>query len=188
MNKIQVAQIVGIIASAYPQWKPTVETIEVYVTLLEDLEVLEVKEATMRLVMASEYPPSVSMIRRKVLELRDGLPLTKTEAWELVMNYVHKNGTYNRPTIEDPITRDVVNSIGWYQICTSTNVDTIRAQFFRLYDELALKITTEKLESRALSIPRQGIEGGRIRAEIKAQDWSQPGDPAASDESSALSM
>jgi len=188
MNKIEGAQLVGIIASAYPQWKPTKETIEVYVSLLEDLEAVEAKEAVKRLVMASEYPPSVASIRRKVLELHDGMPLTKAEAWELVMLLVHKHGTYNRPAIEDGITQAVVNSIGWREICTSTNVDTIRAQFFRLYDELAEKVTTEKLESRGFILANYGLEGVNIRAEIEAQDWSEPRGSTSSDEPSALSV
>lgn len=188
MNKVEGAQIVGVIASAYPQWKPTKETIEVYVSLLEDLDVVEAKEAVKRLVMASEYPPSVASIRRKVLELQDGLPLTKAEAWELVMLLVHKNGTYNRPAIEDEITQMVVNSIGWREICTSTNVDTVRAQFFRLYDELAEKKTTEKLESRAFNSSNHTLEGVKVRGEIEAQDWSEPRGQTPSDEPSALSM
>jgi len=188
MNKVQGAQIVGIIASAYPQWKPTKETIEVYVTLLEDLDPVEAKEAVKRLVMASEYPPSVASIRRKVLELLDGMPLSKSEAWELVMSLVHKHGTYNRPAIEDGITQMVVNSIGWREICTSTNVDTIRAHFFRLYEELAEKITTEKLESRAFNSSNHTLEGVKVRGEIEAQDWSEPRGQTPSDEPSALSM
>lgn len=167
MNKIETAQVVGIIASAYPNWKPTKETIEVYVQLLEDLEPNEVKEAVKRLVMGSEFPPSVANIRMKVLELKDGLPLTKAEAWELVMNLVYRYGTYNRPEIEDFVTKQIVASIGWREICMSTNIDTVRAQFFRLYDELAEKVITEKLESRALTLTNNQIEGIKIRAEIE---------------------
>ena len=167
MNKIEGAQTVGIIASAYPGWKPTKETIEVYVQLLEDLEAQEVKEAVRLLVMGSEYPPSVATIRRKVLELKDGLPLTKAEAWQLVMSLVHRHGTYNRPAIEDFITSEVVASLGWREICTTTNVDTMRAQFFRLYDELAEKVTTEKLESRSFTTNNE-LERAKLRAEIEA--------------------
>lgn len=168
MDKIEGAKIVGIIASAYPSWKPTRETIEVYVTLLEDLDAFEVKEAVRLLVMASEYPPSVASIRRKVLELRDGIPLSKSDAWELVMLHVRQNGTQNRPRIEDPYVSQVVSSLGWREICTSTNVDTVRAQFFRLYEEVAEKAVTEKLESRAFLLKNLGLAGARIRNEIEA--------------------
>lgn len=166
MNKIESAKLVGIIASAYPSWNPTKETIEVYATLLEDLYQTDAQEAVKRLVMASQYPPSVAAIRRKVLELHDGLPLTKSEAWELVMLLVTKHGTYSRPRVEDELTQSVVNSIGWREICTSTNVDTIRAQFFRLYDELAEKTVTEKLESKSFRTKEVG--GVTSRAQIEA--------------------
>jgi hypothetical protein len=149
------------IASAYPQWKPSQETVAVYVELLADLEANEAQNALRSLLMASEYPPSVSAIRRKVLEQQDGLPLTKTEAWELIMNLVRRYGTYDRPAIEDKLTAQVVHAIGWREICTSTNTDTIRAQFFRLYDEQSLKVVEQKLSQT--SFGRTEIEGASAK-------------------------
>ena len=167
MTKQECAVLVGMIASAYPSWKPTQETVAVYVELLQDLELNEAQNAVRSLLMASEFPPTVATIRRKVLELQDGAPLTKSEAWELVMALVKNNGTYNRPTIEDYVTGQIVKSIGWREICQSTNPDTIRAQFFRLYDELREKIILQKLESPNLRFNELEFIGAK---EIEAQD------------------
>lgn len=164
MTKQECAILVGMIASAYPSWKPTTETVSVYVELLSDLDKNEAQNALRSLLMASEFPPSVATIRKKVLESRDGAPLLKAEAWHLVMMMINRYGTYERPEIEDYVTRQVVESIGWRQLCTSTNTDTIRAQFFRLYDEVAQKHLEEKLSS--LSFQTQ-IEGSRAK-EIEA--------------------
>lgn len=167
MNKQEGAMLVGMIASAYPNWNPTKETVALYVSLLEDLEFEESKEAVKRLLMGSQFAPSIAAIRKKVLEL-DGAALTKSEAWELVNLFVKRNGTYNRPKFEDPVIQQVVDSLGWYEICTTTNLDTMRAHFLRLYEEMSEKVTTERLESRAFILANYGIEGVKARAEIEA--------------------
>lgn len=168
MNKQEGAMLVGMIASAYPNWNPTKETVALYVSLLEDLEFEESKEAVKRLLMGSQFAPSVAAIRKKVLELHYGAPLSKSEAWELVNLFVKRNGTYNRPKFEDPVIQQVVDSLGWYEICTTTNLDTMRAHFLRLYEEMSEKVTTERLESRAFILANYGIEGVKARAEIEA--------------------
>lgn len=167
MNKQEGAMLVGMIASAYPNWNPTKETVALYVSLLEDLEFEESKEAVKRLLMGSQFAPSIAAIRKKVLEL-DGAALTKSEAWELVNLFVKRNGTYNRPKFDDPVIQQVVDSLGWYEICTTTNLDTMRAHFLRLYEEMSEKVTTERLESRAFILANYGIEGVKARAEIEA--------------------
>lgn len=164
MQKQECAVLVGMIASAYPSWKPTQETVAVYVELLVDLDVKEAQNALRSLLMASEFPPSVAAIRKKVLESQDGAPLLKAESWELVMNMVRRYGTYDRPAIEDYATAQVVQAIGWREICTSTNTDTIRAQFFRLYDEVAQKRLEEKLSSPSFQIQIEGKSAKEISA------------------------
>lgn len=147
MTRQECAVLVGMIASAYPSWKPTQETVSVYVELLVDLDINEAQNALRRLLMGSEYPPAVATIRKKVLEERNELPLTKNEAWQLVMGQVRQKGIYERPHFSDEIVSQVVQSIGYREICQSTNTDTIRAQFFRLYEEQAEKHLEEKLSS-----------------------------------------
>lgn len=164
MQKQECAVLVGMIASAYPSWKPTQETVAVYVELLVDLDGKEAQSALRSLLMASEFPPSVAAIRKKVLESRDGAPLLKAEAWELVMNMVRRYGTYERPAIEDYVTRQVVQSLGWRELCTTTNTDTIRAQFFRLYDEVAQKHLEEKLSSLSFQTQIEGRSAKEVEA------------------------
>jgi hypothetical protein len=164
MTKQECAILVGMIASAYPSWKPTQETVAVYVELLVDLDANEAQSALRSLLMASEYPPSVATIRKKVLDQMDGLPLTKTDAWELVMSMVRRYGIYERPNFEDETVSQVVHAIGYRELCMSTNTDTIRAQFFKLYEEQAQKHLEEKLSS--ISFQTQ-IEGSRAK-EIEA--------------------
>lgn len=164
MNKQEGAVLVGMIASAYPSWKPTGETVAVYVELLLDLDAIESQIALRSLLMASEFPPTVASIRRKVLELQDGLPLTKNEAWELVMFQVRKYGTNHRPAIEDRIVAQVVHAIGYREICLSTNIDTIRAQFLRLYEEEAEKQLQEKLSSVSFRPELESYRGKEIEA------------------------
>lgn len=147
MIKQECAVLVGMIASAYPSWKPTQETVTVYVELLADLDRNEAQSALRSLLMASEFPPSIAAIRKKVLQDKDGLPLDKAEAWELVMLYIRRYGLNERPPIEDQNVSKVVHAIGYREICMSTNTDTIRAQFFRLYEEVAAKSLEERLSS-----------------------------------------
>lgn len=169
MSKQECAVLVGMIASAYPSWKPTQETVAVYVELLQDLELKEAQNAVKSLLMTSEFPPPVATIRKKVLEQRDGAPLLKAEAWDLVMTMIRRYGTNERPNIEDSVTAQIVKAIGWRELCTSTNTDTIRAQFFRLYDEVAQKTLEEKLSSFGF---QNQLESVRVK-EIEAQNRSE---------------
>ena len=164
MNKQECAVLVGMIASAYPSWKPTQETVTVYVELLQDLDMEESHLAVRRLLMASEFPPTVASIRKKVLEQIDGLPLTKSDAWELVMLKVRKHGTYERPNFEDQIVAQVVHAIGYREICTSSNTDTLRAQFFRMYEELAEKHIEEQLSSVSFNRQLESSSAKEIEA------------------------
>jgi hypothetical protein len=164
MTKQECAVLVGMIASAYPSWKPTQETVAVYVELLVDLDGKEAQNALRSLLMASEFPPSVAAIRKKVLESQDGLPLTKSDARELVMSKVRRYGIYERPNFEDETVSQVVHAIGYRDICLSTNTDTIRAQFFRLYEEQAQKHLEEKLSSPSFQTQLEGIRAKEIEA------------------------
>jgi hypothetical protein len=152
------------IASAYPSWKPTQETVAVYVELLADLDKNEAQMAVRRLLMASEFPPSVAAIRKKVLEQMDGLPLTKNEAWELVMSQVRRYGIYERPTFEDKTVAQVVHAIGYRELCMTTNTDTIRSQFFKLYEEQAQKHLEEQLSSISFNRELEGSSAKEIEA------------------------
>ena len=164
MQKQECAVLVGMIASAYPSWKPTQETVAVYVELLLDLDGNEAQSALRSLLMASEFPPSVAAIRKKVLESQDGLPLTKTDAWELVMSMVRRYGIYERPNFEDETVSQVVHAIGYRDICQSTNTDTIRAQFFRLYEEQAQIHLEEKLSSVGFQTELESVRAKEIEA------------------------
>jgi len=164
MTKQECAVLVGMIASAYPSWKPTQETVAVYVELLVDLDGKVAQNALRSLLMASEFPPSVAAIRKKVLEQMDGLPLTKSDAWELVMSMVRRYGIYERPNFEDKTVSEVVQAIGYRELCTSTNTDTIRAQFFRLYEEQAQKHLEERLSSISFQTQIEGFRAKEIEA------------------------
>ena len=164
MNKQECAILVGMIASAYPSWKPTQETVAVYVELLADLDKNEAQNALRSLLMASEFPPSVAAIRKKVLEQMDGLPLTKNDAWELVMSQVRKYGIYERPTFEDKIVSQVVHAIGYRELCLSTNTDTIRSQFFKMYEEQAEKHLEVQLSSISFNKELEGSSAKEIEA------------------------
>jgi hypothetical protein len=164
MTKQECAVLVGMIASAYPSWKPTQETVAVYVELLVDLDGKVAQNALRSLLMASEFPPSVAALRKKVLEQMDGLPLTKSDAWELVMSMVRRYGIYERPNFEDKTVSEVVQAIGYRELCTSTNTDTIRAQFFRLYEEQAQKHLEERLSSISFQTQIEGFRAKEIEA------------------------
>ena len=160
MERQECAALVGMIASAYPSWKPTQETVAVYVELIIDLDKQTAQNALRGLLMVSEFAPSVAGIRKKVLELQGGLPLTKTEAWESIMDYVRRYGIYERPAIKDDVVAEVVRAIGYREICQSTNTDTIRAQFLRLYEEQAQKHLEQKLSAPSFQIK---IEGSGVK-------------------------
>lgn len=135
MNQRQAASVVAALASAFPAWPPSRETVAVYVDCLLDLDYGEAMDATRDLIMLEERFPSVASIRRRVASRAGVLAPTGLEAWAEVTEQSSNGGRSRSPEWSHPAIADTVRAVGWYTLCSSTNPEAMRAQFLRLYDD-----------------------------------------------------
>lgn len=147
----EVAQVVAVIAAAYPNFKVTPQTVEVYYKTLSDLSADELQAAAMRAIAEAgrQFAPSVGELRGAVLGIRqrvNNVP-SSFEAWQEVINQIRINGgDFGKPEWSHPLVERAVNAIGWREIRMSENPTADRARFLQAYDQLQERASREEIE------------------------------------------
>lgn len=164
MNPTETAKILALCSVAYPQYPVTKETVTIYADLLADLEFVQVEKAVRDLLRTSDRWISVASIRRKVAENGRQLAPSKAEAWGEVRAACQTYGRNNRPQFSHDAIKQTVEAIGWWDICMSDNLDTLRSQFWRCYEDIVkvhdnAVLTTEGRLGLTAGRPLAAIEG-----------------------------
>lgn len=157
MNPTETAKVLALCSVAYPQYPVTKETVQVYHELLADLEMVQVEKAVRDLLMTSDRWLSVAAIRKRVAENHKALAPSKATAWMEVREQASLEGRSGRPKFSHPAIEKAVRTIGWYDICMSTNQETMRSQFWKCYDDIVKEHDTEALTS----VGRLALTAGR---------------------------
>lgn len=97
----------------------------------------------------AQFPPTPGVIAKTVLDARDRaqgrLVPDADQAWAEVQHGVSSHGFVNgQPDWSHPAIAAVVAGITWRELCMSTNQDTIRAHFLRMYDGAARRVVAEE--------------------------------------------
>lgn len=135
MNAREAAHIVAAIAAAFPQWPASKETVAIYADLLGDLDYHTVKAALRDLLLTEDRWPTVASIRRSVANRAGVLAPSAAQAWAEITRQADEVGRTGRPCWSHPAVAEAVKTIGWYDLCMSTNAETIRSQFMRIYED-----------------------------------------------------
>lgn len=150
MTKLEFAKVMAVMSAAAGK-EARAEQVEAYFELLKDIPLPVLKEAATRALMENQYPtiPPIGVIRKHAVDVLIGESLTAEEAWGKVIQAVRIYGyTANiRDVLEslpDPVAR-AVETIGWLQICDSTNPEVLRAQFRGAFEKMAAKEAKENL-------------------------------------------
>ena len=180
-DKMAIAQIVGVISAAYPNFNPSPQTVDVYYQTLKDLPEDELKAAALHCVSEAgrKFAPSVGELRGAVSELRDmatNLP-SSFQAWQEVLRQFNLTGSYGTPEFSHPLITRAVNSLGWRELCLSENQVADRARFIQCYEQLQERARRDDL---LLPEVRGYIEehGARLPAPVDqikqlAERWSK---------------
>ena len=141
MNTTEMAKILAPIAAAFPNWKPSKETYEVYRWILADVPVEALKVAVWQLLsQPRQFAPSAGELRAAALVLVEEatgsrLP-TPFEAWEMVIDYCRE-----RRPIRNPLVLRAARQLGGLSaIGMSSNPAAERARFIEAYSELLHKV------------------------------------------------
>lgn len=130
------------IRSAYPNYKicDTEQSFEMWFRMLQDLEYQAAINGIKAYIMTNKFPPSIADIRQCTSEASEPILMSWGEGWEQVVKAFGSYG-YMRElealnSMSD-ITRRVVQQLGWYNLCTSSNIEVDRANFRMLYEQMA---------------------------------------------------
>jgi len=77
--------------------------------------------------------------------------LSASEAWAQVLREISRVGAYGSPIPLSVIVAEAIKGIGWKDLCLSDNVDVVRGQFRKLYEQLVERKKKEILEGKSSS-------------------------------------
>lgn len=160
MNKTEAAQLVGVLAAGYPQWQVTKETVAIWADLMEDLDYVATRTVVREWLLTEERPPSPAAIRRALASSAGLTAPTRATAWAEVRKGITTTESNGRPSFSHPAVSKAVEAIGWYEIRMSNNIDTLRSQFWKVYEEYAAESDKVVLATQQLAL------GGRERQAI----------------------
>lgn len=148
MTKQELVQMIVAAKALWPGWASaprTPEELEVYLIAWQsqvgDLS-YDVTMAAMEKLASDgrEFVPPPGVLRQAAIELADrregrALP-TFDEAWGEVIGAVSGRGWFaGPPEWSHPTVASAAAAIGWLSLCSSTNPDTTRAHFMKLFAE-----------------------------------------------------
>jgi hypothetical protein len=141
MTPVEVSEILAYASSGYPHINLSKETVSVYVDLLGDLDYGTAKRAVRRLVATSDYFPSPASIRREVASLSGMLAPTANEALEQIRRQIELRGSgENMERWLHPAVEETVRALGGVrEFAMTTNFDTMRAHFLKMYERAVEK-------------------------------------------------
>jgi hypothetical protein len=133
MTPSEVTRILEFAKGAYPRQTVSKETIAAYTTMLVDLDYEACKEALKRHCATSEWFPSIAALRGLAAQVgADPIP-DQGAAWGEVMNAIRWVGYARTPTFSHPAVAAAVRAIGWFEICTTENLEATRAHWNQAY-------------------------------------------------------
>lgn len=154
----------------FPQCRLDDEGMAMYIMLLSDISVNELKTAMFRLSEKSNFFPTVAEIKKQVKEIRDLLypkshVKTADEAWSEVLDQMKIAFPYKAPVFSSKEIRDTVNTLGWMNICeTSTDkVGITRAQFRDTYNAIIQRKTDREENMRIIASIPKSIKGTSLQ-------------------------
>lgn len=144
-----VAKMVAMLQAAFPNWKLSEYTIEVYYMDLQDIPAAELLTASQycRTQAGRAFAPSTGELRGAVMDLRRktmSLP-SGYEAWQEVLRQINVVGVYGVPEWSSPLIEKAVKSLGWRNLCMSENQTADRARFLQAFEQLTQRAETEMM-------------------------------------------
>ncbi|MCX7771949.1 MAG: replicative helicase loader/inhibitor, partial [Clostridia bacterium] len=140
MVELEMCKLMTVIAAAYPRFEVDEFKSRVWLEMLGDLPYEVAQMAVKKLIMESQYPPTIADVRQQVASLIEMSSGVKDEAaaWGEVTRAIKLLGYYREEEALaslSPMTAKVVRMIGWKEICQCEKVDVMRGQFLKMYHQ-----------------------------------------------------
>lgn len=143
-------QIINMFLAAFPNFKPTDMTPEVYFQTLADIPTDELRAAVLHCLTepGRAFAPSIGEIRGAVVELRGmsaNVP-SSYQAWQEVQQQILENGgEFGKPVWSNPLVGMAVKRIGWRNLRMSDFPESERMRFIACYEQLVSRAEKEEM-------------------------------------------
>ena len=147
--------------AVYPQtnFLPDMDAVNVWYELLKDIDYQVANMAIQMHAQSSKFPPTVAEIRESASKIVHGEVKDWSKAWEEACKAMSRFGRDRKAeayeTLDD-LTREVIDRLGYRNLCMSESIASDRANFRTIYTELAERRT----ETSKLSPQIQALIGG----------------------------
>ena len=150
MTVAEVAKILTLMASAWPSFEPSDDKVRLWHELFGDISYQVAMVAVKKLMLSSKYLPTIAELRKEVLAVTTAAEdrITPAEAWGMVVHAIRDYGSYREADALKSLPESVaktVRYIGWRELCLCEEPDVIRAQFMRMFDQVATRRREEAL-------------------------------------------
>lgn len=167
MTEVESKRISTLLVAAYPGWKPSEATMQLYERLLLPLEAALAEQAVLQIIRTPrEFAPPVGSIcyhaARLALRRGEG-ELSAEEAWAEVAAAIRSHGSYREPNFTNPALAAAVAAMDWNELCTNSNVEATRAHFFRLFGAFQERRIARRVEEL----------GGAVQC-VQREPWLRP--------------
>lgn len=142
MTKKEFAMLAAAMKTYYPRESllPNDKAMDLWFMQLEDVP-YGIAEAALRKWVATErFSPTIADLREKAMEVQGVGMNDWGESWEAVLMAIRRFGRYReREALEsmDELTRACVKRLGYGELCMSENIAADRANFRKVYEQLA---------------------------------------------------
>lgn len=150
MTRKEIANLIGWAAANFPamQQKELQPTAVLWEKMLGDIPYEVAEKALMSVLAKAKYFPTVAEIREAAAEIINPQLPSAMDAWGEVTQAVKRYGYYRQEEALNslsPLTRRVVQNIGWHEICLCEQPDIIRGQFRMAYEQYAKREREEAI-------------------------------------------
>lgn len=153
MDKREFGLIASALRTYYPRYNmlPNAEAIDLWYQELKDLPYEVAASALRKWTNQEKWPPSIAEIRAYAGEMTSGQAPDWGEGWQEVQRAIRRYGWAREKEALasiSPSARTAAERIGWMDICTSENAETLRAQFRQVF-----QVIVEREKRDALIAP-----------------------------------
>ena len=156
MDRSTFAEGLAMLKMAFPGFTLDRPAAELWYKMVSDISDLAFSAAVHRLIMTTHRPPTIAAIRKAALdETKDSL--SAEDAWQIVIEDVHKFGIYKEQFYDDPRLENAKRTIGWQELCDMTGDSrrVIRAQFIKAYESYDFRENDKALNGKKEEVNKE---------------------------------
>ncbi len=151
MNRKEIMKLIGICSANYsnfPQEGKEEPLIQLWMNMLSDTAYEVAALAIQKHLSLSKFPPTVAEIRSLIVYINNPERITGMEAWGNVTKAIRVYGSYRETEAKaslDPLSKSIVEMMGYRNLCMSENDMADRAHFTKAYDSHVQQDRDEEL-------------------------------------------